>query len=65
MKRKEQDFLHKKAIMSLLNAFRRAELLFGMRSLLFFFALFLSVTFYSCKYTEPKIDKEEIYKMLK
>ena len=60
MKRKEQDFLHKKAIMSLLNAFRGTELLFGMHSLLFFFTLFLSVTFYSCKYTEPKIDKEEI-----
>ncbi len=60
MKRKEQDFLHKKAIMSLLNAFRRAKLLFGMHSLLLFFTLFLSVTFYSCKYTEPKIDKEEI-----
>jgi len=61
MKKRNQEILQSQWAVPVIKIAHRARLFCGgMRSLLFFFTLFLSVVFYSCKYNEPNLDKEEI-----
>jgi len=61
MKKRDQEILQSKQTESVLKVVHGARLLCGgMRCLLLFFTIFLSVTFYSCNYSVPDFDKEEI-----
>ncbi len=61
MKESIRKIWQSKLTESALAVVHRAESLCGgMRGLLFFFTLFLSVAFYSCKYAEPNLDNEKL-----